>query len=143
MARRETAGTVPDARPDFSRTGNETINAAIGRLIASVPESHTMGFYNTMTAMGANMDPELLKGAMPRQKTTGTASDAKPDLSQAGNEAINATLGRLIASVPESRTMDFYNTIANLCQRRFQSARCQQSLKPTQRGNEIGRCDRN
>merc|ERR1719232_2561238 len=68
-----------------------------------------------MILMGATMDPELLKkGAMAHHKAIGAVSEAKPVLSQADFEAINAAIGRLIASVPESQTMDVYNTIAKL-----------------------------
>merc|ERR1719225_2356657 len=65
--------------------------------------------------MGATMDPELLKkGAMAHHKAIGAVSEANPVMSQADFEAINAAIGRLIASVPESQTMDVYNTIAAL-----------------------------
>merc|ERR1719414_2511595 len=68
-----------------------------------------------MITMGAKMDPELLKkGAMAHHKAVGAVSEGNPVLSQADFEAINAAIGRLIASVPESQTMDVYNTIANL-----------------------------
>jgi len=68
-----------------------------------------------MITMGAKMDPELLKkGAMAHHKAIGAVSEGNPVLSQADFEAINAAIGRLIASVPESQTMDVYNTIANL-----------------------------
>merc|ERR1719232_756598 len=68
-----------------------------------------------MILMGATMDPELLKkGAMAHHKAIGAVSEANPVLSQADFEAINAAIGRLIASVPESQTMDVYNTIASL-----------------------------
>merc|ERR1719158_2052827 len=65
--------------------------------------------------MGATMDPELLKkGAMAHHKAIGAVSEANPTLSKADFEAVNAAIGRLIASVPESQTMDVYNAVANL-----------------------------
>jgi hypothetical protein len=68
-----------------------------------------------MIVMGATMDPELLKkGAMAHHKAIGAVTESNPVLSQADFEAVNAAIGRLIASVPESQTMDVYNTIANL-----------------------------
>jgi len=68
-----------------------------------------------MIEMGATMDPELLKkGAMAHHKAIGAVSEANPTLSKADFEAINAAIGRLIASVPESQTMDVYNTVAAL-----------------------------
>merc|ERR1712066_1082247 len=41
-------------------------------------------------------------------------SESNPVLSQADFEAINAAIGRMIASVPESQTMDVYNAFSNL-----------------------------
>jgi len=68
-----------------------------------------------MIELGATMDSELLKkGAMAHHKAIGAVSEANPVLSKADFEAINAALGRLIASVPESQTMDVYNAVANL-----------------------------
>merc|ERR1712012_628960 len=65
--------------------------------------------------MGANMDPALLKaGVAAHHKAVGSVSQAKPVLSQADFEAVNAAIGRMIASVPESQTMDLYNTFAAL-----------------------------
>merc|ERR1712117_562712 len=64
---------------------------------------------------GAKMDPELLKkGAMAHHKAIGAVSEQNPVMSKADFEAINAAIGRLIASVPESQTMDVYNTVAAL-----------------------------
>merc|ERR1712060_908583 len=65
--------------------------------------------------MGASMDSELLKkGVMAHHKAIGATSEANPVLSKADFEAINAALGRMIASVPESQTMDVYNAFSGL-----------------------------
>merc|ERR1711997_876649 len=56
----------------------------------------------------------LKKGAMSHHKAIGAVTEANPVMSQADFEQINAAIGRLIASVPESQTMDVYNTIASL-----------------------------
>merc|ERR1711941_230663 len=64
---------------------------------------------------GAAMDSELLKkGVMAHHKAIGATSEANPVLSKADFEAINAALGRMIASVPESQTMDVYNAFSGL-----------------------------
>merc|ERR1712027_218783 len=61
------------------------------------------------------MDPELLKkGVMAHHKAVGATSEANPVLSKADFEAINAAIGRMIASVPESQTMDVYNAFSKL-----------------------------
>merc|ERR1711879_186729 len=65
--------------------------------------------------MGASMDSELLKkGVMAHHKAIGATSESNPVLSKADFEAINAALGRMIASVPESQTMDVYNSFSGL-----------------------------
>merc|ERR1712151_1068162 len=64
---------------------------------------------------GASMDSELLKkGVMAHHKAIGATSESKPVLSQGDFEAINAALGRMIASVPESQVMDVYNSFSSL-----------------------------
>jgi len=65
--------------------------------------------------MGASMDPELLKkGVLAHHKAIGGTSESNPVLSQADFEAVLASLGRMIASVPESQTMDVYNAFSAL-----------------------------
>merc|ERR1719327_2378090 len=65
--------------------------------------------------MGASMDPELLrKGVMAHHKAIGAASESNPVLSKADFEAINAAIGRMIASVPESQTMAVYDSFSAL-----------------------------
>merc|ERR1711976_15590 len=61
------------------------------------------------------MDSELLKkGVMAHHKAIGAVSESNPVLSKADFEAINAAIGRMIASVPESQTMDVYNALSGL-----------------------------
>merc|ERR1712110_466338 len=68
-----------------------------------------------MIEMGATMDPELLKkGAMAHHKAIGAVTEASPAMSKADFEAINAAIGRMIASVPESQTMGVYDAVSAL-----------------------------
>merc|ERR1712187_277168 len=148
------------------------INAAIGRMIASVPESMTMDVYNSvsgqvdaqvpaylmstvkeadakaaaypfikdvdwtsnlfskpipgkspqevmkavdkMIVMGSAMDGAALKEAAQAHVKAIEGMDAKGVLTQADFEAINAGLGKAIASVPTSKVMDVYNSMAGL-----------------------------
>merc|ERR1711930_45159 len=53
-------------------------------------------------------------GVMAHHKAIGTTSESNPVLSKGDFEAINAALGRMIASVPESQTMDVYNAFSGL-----------------------------
>merc|ERR1712187_368632 len=133
------------------------INAAIGRMIASVPESKTMDVYNSVSAlvdsrvpaypfikdvdwtsdlflkpipggdpqkvmkavdkmivMGSAMDGAALKEASQAHVKAIDGVDAKGVLSQGDFEAINAGLGKAIASVPTSKVMDVYNSMAGV-----------------------------
>merc|ERR1719476_687766 len=63
--------------------------------------------------MGASMDSKLLKAAVDaHHKAIGSASSGVT--SKGDFEAINAALGRAIASVPESKVMDVYNSFSGL-----------------------------
>merc|ERR1712061_236421 len=63
--------------------------------------------------MGASMDSKLLRAAVDaHHKAIGSASSGVT--SKADFEAINAALGRAIASVPESQVMDVYNSFSGL-----------------------------
>jgi hypothetical protein len=65
--------------------------------------------------MGAAMDSKLLKaGVEAHHKAIGSLSSSNMVASKADFEAISAALGRMIASVPESKTMDVYNAFGNL-----------------------------
>merc|ERR1712151_786669 len=62
---------------------------------------------------GAAMDSKLLKAAVDaHHKAIGSASSGVT--SKGDFEAINAALGRAIASVPESKVMDVYNSFSGL-----------------------------
>merc|ERR1712039_332137 len=64
--------------------------------------------------MGAAMDSQLLKKAVDaHHKAIGSAGSSGVT-SKADFEAINAALGRAIASVPESTVMDVYNSFSAL-----------------------------
>jgi len=65
--------------------------------------------------MGAAMDSKLLKaGVMAHHKAIGATSEANPVLSKGDFESVTAAIGRMIASVPESTTMDVYNAFSAL-----------------------------
>jgi len=65
--------------------------------------------------MGASMDPALLKaGVKAHHAAVLGVSEGSPVLSEADFATINAALGRMIASVPESQTMDVYNAFSAL-----------------------------
>merc|ERR1712050_203428 len=67
-----------------------------------------------MIVMGSAMDSAALKEAAQAHVKAIEGVDAKGVLSQGDFEAINAGLGKAIASVPTSKVMDVYNAMANV-----------------------------
>merc|ERR1711879_1078975 len=148
----------------LSKADFESINAAIGRMIASVPESKTMAVYDAFSAlvgsdvpaylmsaasypfiqsvdwssdlysrplpgasplavtkaidkalvMGASMDGKLLKEAAEAHHKALNGMDSNLVATQADYTAVNAALGKVIASVPTSQVMDTYNAFAKV-----------------------------
>merc|ERR1719327_1726129 len=68
-----------------------------------------------MIVMGAQADPKLLKAAADaHHKAIGSISGPNGVTSKADWEAVNAALGRVVASVPESTVMDVYNSVSQI-----------------------------
>merc|ERR1711971_1265240 len=68
-----------------------------------------------MIVMGAQADPKLLKAAADaHHKAIGSISGASGVTSKADWEAVNAALGRVMGSVPESTVMDVYNSVSSI-----------------------------
>merc|ERR1711979_104718 len=67
-----------------------------------------------MIVMGSAMDGAALKEAAAAHVKAINGVDAKGVLSQADFEAINAGLGKAIASVPTSKVMDVYDAMNKL-----------------------------
>merc|ERR1712125_21872 len=65
-----------------------------------------------MIVMGASMDGKLLKEAAEAHHKAIGSIDAKGVTSAADYAAVNAALGKVIASVPQSQVMDVYNAFA-------------------------------
>jgi len=59
--------------------------------------------------MGASMDPELLKAGVEAHHKAIGSIDKSGVTSKADFEAVNAAIGRMIASVPQDQVMDVYN----------------------------------
>merc|ERR1712060_911246 len=68
----------------------------------------------TMIDMGAQMDSKLLKAGAEAHASAISSLPASGVCSEAQLTAINAALGRMIASVPESKVMDVYNSVGAL-----------------------------
>merc|ERR1719410_1550933 len=68
-----------------------------------------------MIVMGAQADPKLLKAAVDaHHKAIGSVSGPNGVTSRADWDAVNAALGRVFASVPESQVMDVYNAVKDI-----------------------------
>merc|ERR1711879_753096 len=67
-----------------------------------------------MIDMGAAMDTKLLKAGADAHHAAIGGLSANGVCSEAQLTAINAAIGRMIASVPESKTMDVYNSVSAL-----------------------------
>merc|ERR1712137_1146810 len=67
-----------------------------------------------MIVMGASMDGKLLKEAAEAHHKAIGSIDSKGVTSAADYEKVNAALGKLIASVPQSQVMDVYNAFAKI-----------------------------
>merc|ERR1712224_707050 len=68
-----------------------------------------------MIVLGAQADPKLLKAAADaHHKAIGSVSGPTGVTSKADWEAVNAALGRVFASVPESTVMDVYNAVSGI-----------------------------
>jgi len=65
-----------------------------------------------MIAMGAAMDPKLLAAGADAHHKAIQGLPANGVCSEAQLTEINAAIGRMIASVPESTTMDVYNSVS-------------------------------
>lgn len=64
--------------------------------------------------MGAYMDDKLLKDAVEAHHKAIGSVDSKGVTSAADYTAVNAALGKLIASVPQSQVMDVYNAFSKI-----------------------------
>merc|ERR1712137_1095363 len=76
------------------------------------PNQAMKGPIDKMLVMGASMDGKLLKEAAEAHHKALGSMDAKLVTSAGDYAAINAALGKAIASVPSSQVMDVYNSFA-------------------------------
>ena len=74
----------------------------------------TLKAIDKMIVMGAKMDGNLLKAAAEAHHKAIGSIDAKGVTSAADYEAVNAAIGRLVASVPKATVMDVYNSMAKV-----------------------------
>ena len=118
-------GAAGDARADEIGTAAAKLSKAAMPFMREVPWNSNLYNLNPgssdavswtkaigkMIAMGAAMDPKLLKAGAEAHHSALQGLPANGVCSEAQLTAINAAIGRMIASVPESMTMDVYNSV--------------------------------
>merc|ERR1712061_904081 len=90
-----------------------TSDLALKPIPGATPQT-VMKAVDKMIVMGAAMDGAALKEAAMAHVKAIDGVDAKGVLSQADFEAINAGLGKAIASVPTSKVMDVFNAMGSV-----------------------------
>jgi len=90
-----------------------TSDLALKPIPGATPQT-VMKAVDKMIVMGAAMDGAALKEAAQAHVKAIEGVDGKGVLSQADFEAINAGLGKAIASVPTSKVMDVYNAMSGV-----------------------------
>merc|ERR1711972_158952 len=107
------AGKLSAAAYPFIKDVDWTSNLFSKPIPGKSPQE-VMKAVDKMIVMGSAMDGAALKEAAQAHVKAIEGMDAKGVLSQADFEAINAGLGKAIASVPTSKVMDVYNAMAGV-----------------------------
>merc|ERR1712137_1527818 len=82
--------------------------------LPGVYPKEALSLVDKMIVMGASMDGKLLKEAAEAHHKAIGSVDANGVTSAADYAAVNAALGKLIASVPTSKVMDVYNAFSGI-----------------------------
>merc|ERR1712050_746885 len=107
------AGKLSAAAYPFIKDVDWTSDLAL-KPLPGVSPNQALKAIDKALVMGASMDGALLKaGAEAHHKAIGS-SDAKLVTSLGDFEAVNAALGKMIASVPTSKVMDVYNAFGKI-----------------------------
>jgi len=107
------AGKLSSAAYPFIKDVDWTSNLFSKPIPGKSPQE-VMKAVDKMIVMGAAMDGAALKEAAKAHVKAIEGVDAKGVLSEADFAAINAGLGKAIASVPTSKVMDVYNSMAKV-----------------------------
>merc|ERR1711972_1282964 len=107
------ASKLAAAAYPFIKDVDWTSNLALKPIPGATPQT-VMKAVDKMIVMGAAMDGAALNEAAAAHVKAIEGVDAKGVLSQSDFEAINAGLGKAIASVPTSKVMDVYNSMASV-----------------------------
>jgi len=107
------ASKLSAAAYPFIKDVDWTSDLALKPIPGASPQT-VMKAVDKMIVMGAAMDGAALKEAALAHVKAIEGMDAKGVLSQSDFEAINAGLGKAIASVPTSKVMDVYNAMGGV-----------------------------
>jgi len=107
------ASKLAAAAYPFIKDVDWTSDLALKPIPGATPQT-VMKAVDKMIVMGAAMDGAALKEAAMAHVKAIEGMDAKGVLSQSDFEAINAGLGKAIASVPTSKVMDVYNAMSGV-----------------------------
>merc|ERR1711907_823552 len=107
------ASKLTAAAYPFIKDVDWTSDLALKPIPGATPQT-AMKAVDKMIVMGAAMDGGALKEAAEAHVKAIEGMDAKGVLSQSDFEAINAGLGKAIASVPTGTVMDVYNSMAKV-----------------------------
>merc|ERR1719222_1673724 len=107
------AAKLSAAAYPFIKDVDWTSDLALKPIPGSSPQT-VMKAVDKMIVMGAAMDGGALKEAAEAHVKAINGVDAKGVLSQSDFEAINAGLGKAIASVPTSKVVDVYNAMSGV-----------------------------
>jgi len=109
----EAAGKLSAASYPFIKSVDWTSDLYT-RPLPGVTSKAALEAIDKAIVMGASMDGKLLKEAAEAHHKAIASVDAKGVTSAADYEAVNAALGKVIASVPKSQVMDVYNAFAKI-----------------------------
>merc|ERR1712029_871081 len=85
--------------------------------LPGVSPNAAMKAIDKMIVMGATMDGKLLREAAMAHHNALNSMDSKLVTDAANYQAVNAALGKVIASVPSSQVMDVYNAALDVAVR--------------------------
>merc|ERR1712190_107346 len=107
------AGKLSSAAYPFIKDVDWTSDLALKPLPGASP-NQVLKAIDKALVMGASMDGALLKDAAEAHHKAIGSVDAKLVTSAADYEAVNAALGKVIASVPTSQAMDVFNAFGKI-----------------------------
>merc|ERR1712014_554076 len=105
------AGKLSSASYPFIKDVDWTSDVYL-KPLPGVSPKEALTAVDKMIVMGASMDGKLLKEAAEAHHKAIAGIDTKGVLTAADYEAVNAGIGKLIASVPKSQVMEVYNAFA-------------------------------